>query len=255
MMAGKIALRVQPLLALCSLLLSVGMLSCGNRNEGNTLIAGNGEPHARIRLEEVIPGAGGWTDSVQTGPEGSFRFALNLKETGFYLLRTGNGPYSILIVSPGDTLNLNWEPGQFPEQVVLKGPEDAVLLHEFHLRSLKRKTAVDSLQLLLESHRGDSLFVPLTLQTDSVFRAIWEEQREEGSRFIRSHPSSIGCLIVLDFTFGARKVLTLDEDLELYKMADSALSAQYPGNRHVVSLHSRITDFERDQKLAPAGKR
>lgn len=236
---------------LITILVVLICISCDRPKHGTTLISGHfiDGPGIRLILEELIPEGTVPLDSLTTGRDGSFRFAVSPAEATFYLLKTGDGKMAVLTAAPGDTLVLECDPEAFPEKMVVKGPEDAILLADFYSFSYRQKARSDSLQAVLAAHNGDSLFASLTLKSDTLFRQIWETQRAFEKSFIEKHPSSLASLIAVNYSFGVRPVLSMEVDLHWYKLADSALTSRFPGNRHVEYNSKRIAGFERQMQL------
>jgi hypothetical protein len=233
------------------LFLVITLTACSSGQRGSTVISGtlSGGQKVRIYLEELDPMGTVPVDSVTTDTGGSFLFEVSPKEAGFYILKTGNGGMTVITVAPGDTVHITCDHVGFPANITLTGPEDARLLNEFYSFTSRLKAQSDSLQEVLGSHRGDSLFVPLTLKYDTLFQRIWAAQREYEISFLDKHMASFASLIVVNFSFGVRPVLSMEEDLKYYKSVDSALTVNFPGNRHVEYNSRRIADFERQQKL------
>ena len=225
--------------------------ACSGRKEGTALITGRftDAPGMQVRLEELVPEGTVVIDSLTTGADGEFRFDIAPKEATFYLLVIDNGTHAVLIAAPGDTVELICDGSAFPEGMIVKGPEDAVLLADFFARSNRRQAVSDSLQFILAEYSDDSLFVPLTLQFDTLFQQLWEDQRSDQITFLEKHPGSFASLIVVNYSFGVRPVFSMEEDMPWYRRADSALNARFPGNRHVVSNSERIAAFERQRQL------
>jgi hypothetical protein len=227
------------------------LVSCSQPKQGTAIIQGSfkGTSGVRLILEELVPGGIVPIDSLTTGTDGTFRFDVSPGEATFYLLKTGEGKMAVLTAAPGDTLELACDAEAFPEKMVVKGPEDAVLLADFYAFSYRQKARSDSLQAVLALHSSDSLFQPLTLKFDTLFRQIWEEQRTYEMSFIKKHPASVASLIAVDYSFGARPVLSMEEDLDYYLLVDSALTAKYPGNKHVQHFHKKIEEYTRKEQL------
>lgn len=233
------------------LLVLVSLASCRPEHKGTAVVTGRlpDGSGTMLTLEEIVLTGMPYSDSLKAGSDGFFRFDLSPKETGFYALKTADGRMTILILAPGDTLDIQGTWSGFPVSTELAGPEDAVLLHNFYRKGYARKAIADSLQAVLVENRNDSLFATLCMETDTIFDSIWESQRKDGIAFLREHPGSFASLIVVDYSFGVRNVLSMEQDLACYKAVDSALSIRFPGNPHVLFLHKKIADFERRQKL------
>jgi hypothetical protein len=238
------------------LILTATVIACSSGHRGTAVISGafEGGQKVRLLLEELDPMGTVPVDSALTNVDGSFLFEVSPKEAGYYILKTGDGRMTVITLAPSDTVNIRCSLNSFPENITLKGPEDARLLNEFYSFTSRLKKRSDSLQEVLVSHRGDSLFVPLTLKFDSLFQEIWENQRQYEISFLQTQPGSLSSLIVVNYSFGVRPVLSMEEDLKYYKAVDSALTARYPGNRHVEYNSRKIADFERQQKLREGAK-
>jgi hypothetical protein len=238
------------------LILIPTVLACNSGHRGSAVINGmfEGGQKVRLLLEELDPMGTVPVDSAITAADGSFLFAVSPKEAGYYILKTGDGRMTVITLAPGDTVNVRCAFDAFPGSITLKGPEDARLLNDFYSFTSRLKKQSDSLQEVLVSHRGDSLFVPLTLKFDTLFQVIWAKQRQYEITFLQKYPASLASLIVVNYSFGVRPVLSMEEDMKYYKMVDSALTAKYPGNRHVEYNSRRIADFERQQKLREGTK-
>lgn len=219
--------------------------------EGTALITGKiaGGQGATWILEELDPMGAAVLDSVTADAGGSFRFPVNATEAGFYILKTLDGRMTIITVKPGDTIHVTGDLPRFPGEVTVDGSDDARLLSEFYRHASRNKTLSDSLQSVLAYHRDDSLFTPLTLKFDSIFQQIWDDQRAFNCQFIRKHPSSFASLLVVNYSFGTRPVLSPDSDRAFYLTVDSALSIRYPGNRHVEYNKKNIAGYVRREQL------
>ena len=104
----------------------------------------------------------------------------------------------------------------------------------------------DSLTDLLHQHQYDDDYYQLTLSTDEIFGRIWEDQKSFERNFIDRHPGSLATLLVLDYAFGPRPVLSEQDDWDYYKKVDSVLMKKYPTNKHVLFHHKRMM---RDQSV------
>jgi hypothetical protein len=181
-------------------------------------------------------------DSVILDRGGKFSFSFNTGEPGFWLLRSSEGKVMVLLLNKGDRVELSGSAGDFPDHVILKGPEEALLLNDFFRFTRSNEHKVDSLEMLLVERQDSSDYYQLTQKLDTSFRQIWESQRNYEMAFIDNHPASLASLIVLNYAFGMSPVLSPDEDSAYYQKLDSTLSRQFPGNKHVKFHHRRIME-------------
>jgi hypothetical protein len=164
------------------------------------------------------------------------------KEPGFWLLKAPTGKILVLLMHPRDHIQLDGSALNFPDNVILRGPNDALLLHEFFRFTRQNEAEVDSLEMLLVERQDSSDYYPLTQKLDTAFRMIWEKQRKYELAFIAKHPGSLASLIVVNYAFGMNSVLNPDDDFTSFSTLDSALMKNYPENEHVKFHHQLILE-------------
>ena len=184
-------------------------------------------------------------DSVTLDREGKFSFTLILNEPGFWLLRARSGKILVLLLNPGDQVELSGKFAGFPGNVIMKGPQDAMLLDGFFRSTRQSEYEVDSLETLLLEWQDSARYYELTRNVDARFRQILERQRALEKNFINKNPGSLASLVVLNYAFGMNPVLNPDSDFAYYLKLDSALLRAYPGNKHVTFHHQRVLEFKR----------
>jgi hypothetical protein len=221
--------------------------SCQPQKEKRAFINGSFPDGAGVKLvlQEMDIKEIRSVDSVTAGIDGKFGFTLNQAEPGFWLLKAPSGKILVLVLRPGDTIELTGSFIDFPDNVVLRGPRDAMLMHEFFHYTRRHETAIDSLQLVLAGRQDSADFYTLTQKLDTSFRMIWEKQRMYEMAFIDTHPGSLATLIVINYAFGLSSVLDPDEDLAYFSKTDSALMKTYPDNKHVKFHHQRVKEMKR----------
>jgi hypothetical protein len=185
-------------------------------------------------------------DSVVPGLDGTFNFNPVVKEPGFWLVKAPSGKILVLLLQAGDVVELSGSARDFPDNVVLKGPQEAMLLDDFFRRTHVNERQVDSLEMLLVERQDSSDYYQLTQKLDTSFRQIWERQRNFEMVFIDNHLASLASLVVLNYAFGMSPVLSPEEDFAYYQKLDSSLSKNFPGNKHVRFHHQRVESQEKE---------
>jgi hypothetical protein len=193
-------------------------------------------------------------DSVIPDHNGQFSFSPVIKESGFWLLKAPSGKVLVLMLSPGNQVDLTGSAIDFPDQVIVKGPEEAVLLNNFYHHTRLNEKQVDSLDMIIADHQDSSDYYQLTQKLDTSFKQIWENQRNNEMAFINKNPGSIASLLVLNYAFGLSPVLSPEEDFGFYQKLDSTLSAKFPENKHVKFHHQRVLEIIRNTS-APSAPR
>ncbi|MEI7662402.1 MAG: DUF4369 domain-containing protein [Bacteroidota bacterium] len=236
-----------------ALLTLLFLFSSCNRPAGNQArITGNLTDQAGIKLvlQEMDTREIHLVDSV-TPEHGRFSFNPPVKEPGFWLLRAPSGKILVLMLAPGDNVDLAGSTTDFPDNILLKGPPETMMLHDFYRSTRVNERRVDSLEMLLIDRQDSSGYFELTQKIDLFFRQIWERQRTLETAFINAHPQSIASLIVLNYAFGMSPVLSPEEDLPYYQKLDSSLFMKSPSNKHVRYHHERVQEWLRKMR---AGK-
>ena len=183
-------------------------------------------------------------DSVNVGSDGTFRFIIRPIEPGIYALRFDPGQQVVFIASPGDTIDIIADQNNVTRSIKIEGNEESILLQTFYSYSNKNHRKVDSLQSIVEQHKNDPGFYQLTSQLDSIFATIWEEQRAYEKTFIRDYPGTLAALLVVNYHFGVRPVLSPDTDYSDFKKVDSGLMANYPQNKHTQLFHHWLKEIK-----------
>lgn len=185
-------------------------------------------------------------DSVVLGQSGKFTFCPVVREPGFWLLRAPTGKILVMLLSPGEQLDLTGSILDFPDRVAMKGSEEAMLLNDFFRQTRANERLVDSLEMLIAEWQDRDDYYQLTQKLDTSFMQIWESQRSNEIRFIENNPGSLASLVVLNYGFGMSPVLSPEEDFTYYQKLDSTLSVKFPVNKHVKFHHQRVQELKRN---------
>ncbi|MEI7896987.1 MAG: DUF4369 domain-containing protein [bacterium] len=232
------------------LLILTLMISCKNRVSETAVINGNFTDATALKLilQEMDTREIHTVDSIILDKSGKFTFQPDVKEPGFWLLKSRTGKILVMIIHPGDKIELSGNAEDFPDHITLKGPEESMMLNDFFFRTRLNELKVDSLEMLLVERQDSSDYFQLTQKLDTSFRQIWESQRTLEKAFIDGHPASLASLVVLNYAFGMSPVLSPEEDFNYYHTLDSALSIKYPHNKHVKHHHERVIEAELQMK-------
>jgi|WetSurMetagenome_2_1015567.scaffolds.fasta_scaffold277094_2 hypothetical protein len=193
-----------------------------------------------LQVEETKP-----FDSVAPGRDGTFSFSFVPAAKGFYLLKTEDGRMMVTIAGRGDSVKVTGNYNTLPEEVTVTGNPEVAALARFFTDSYRNRRKADSLQAVLSANQDDPGFAMLMIRTDSVFKGILEDQVLMETRFIDTHPDYLASLLVLNYSFGPRSVLTMEENFRYYAFLDSTLMRIYPDNPHIRYHHKRVEDYER----------
>ncbi|MCX6252688.1 MAG: DUF4369 domain-containing protein [Bacteroidetes bacterium] len=194
----------------------------------------------KIYLEEVDISDIRRIDSALIGNEGKFTFTGKPLDQGFYLLKLQDGQSINLLLQKNETISITGDYKKLPKVYLISGSPGSLLLKDFYHHSNKNRALADSLTDLLHKHQFDDDYYQLTLTYDDLFGKIWEDQKSFERNFIDQHQGSLATLLVLNYAFGPRPVLSEQDDWSFYKKVDSILMKKFPSNKHVLYHHKRV---------------
>ncbi|RLD68577.1 MAG: cytochrome C biogenesis protein [Bacteroidetes bacterium] len=147
--------------------------------------------------------------SSRIDSNGKFSISAKLDKTNFYKLKFNDEHYLILILNPGDKIDINADINNLytPE---IKGSENSALIY----------STFDAMQAY------DKKIEELT-------QKIEVEKKEYIRNLILDNLNSLSSLFFIDN-------LSIDEDIEIFKKLDASLSKKYPDNFLVMELHNKL---------------
>jgi hypothetical protein len=193
-------------------------------------------------LKEVIP-----LDSSNIGNDGKINFSHKTDQPGFYFLTFPGGRRIILLMKGGENLLLKGDLKEPFSDFTISGSKGSELLEGFFHATLKNKIRIDSIKRALRSKEGSEDFLRFSMTADSLFFRISGDQKKLEKDFIDRNPQSLASLIVLNYSFGPKPVLTMEEDLSYYQKL-TVLYRIYPKNKHVLFHLARVSLFMNNLK-------
>jgi hypothetical protein len=194
-------------------------------------------------VKETIP-----LDSARID-NGKINLFHKIEQPGFYLLIFPSGKRLTLVMKKGEDLFITGDITGPTSDFQLSGSPDSQLLQTFFRATMKNKNRIDSIKKVLLMHEGCDDFLRFSMMADSLFSRISGDQRKLEKEFIDQHLVSLASLIVLNFAFGPKPVLTMEEDLPYYLKLTSLFSF-YPKNKHVLFHLARVNLFLNHSKNA-----
>ena len=244
-----------PAKCVCFLLILLSFSSCSDHQRTDSSFTINGQfknaSGRKFVLQEIDLQDIKNLDSVICDDQGRFIFTYKPEDLGFYLLKTGDGKFITLLLKKGDNITITGDLKTFTREYNLTGSKEALLLKDFYDRTRVNKAKGDSLMQILKQHQYSPDYYKLTISFDTIFQHIWQDQKKLEKNYIDKNIKSLTALIVLNYAFGPRPVLSEDEDFDYYLKVDSSLMKVFPSNKHVIYHHKRIVEYKRrkDEKM------
>lgn len=234
------------------LLLGFAMLSCTGVSGNKTEILGTFfKPGAKLVLYKVMAKEPEVIDSTYVLDGGKFSFDVRLTEPTFLLLRYTSEKEIVLLMEPGEKVNM----------VITDTPRWLKYSVKGSLGSEQVKAVSDSLNhtlSLLDSMKlRYELKSKMNVNQDSLrhqfmdtVRYIVNKHRTFTRDFVKKYRQSLAVIVALNQQFDPRTfVLNSKEDFHLFQMVDSSLYKRYPTNDLVRMLHQNVTNYEQQQAL------
>ncbi|MBC8485594.1 MAG: AhpC/TSA family protein [Bacteroidetes bacterium] len=244
------------------ILIIIAIVSCYREKEtGLISITGSFPKYTGewLYLEELEVRNAVILDSVKINKEGKFVFNLEIEDAGFYILRINKENYLVLQLEKNETVKVNSNNNYFSTGYQVKGSPGSQLLMTFECFMTKQKQRVDSLAYVFKTSQGEPDFYDTKLKLDSIYMIVYNDQRKYVKEFIGKNSGSLASLIIINSKLGNNKVMDEEEDFIYFHRIDSALTINYPENKHTINHHNRVKEirqkkldsFIADEKLKP----
>ena len=197
---------------------------------------------SEVLLEEMGARAFIPIDTVVCDGSGFFEFNFSADQVAFYVLRYGTRNRATLLIEPGEELLFS---GSIKDESVysVKGSRDSELLKKLsdaHQKALRELAVISRSNMEI---MGDPAYASEKMELDRKFDSVTSEFRDYSLSFIHTNPESLAILVALYNLYGqGLPVFHPEEDLEVYRYVDSALSAHYSGFEAVDLLHAQLSE-------------
>ncbi|MBQ9638732.1 MAG: DUF4369 domain-containing protein [Bacteroidales bacterium] len=203
-----------------------------------------------IYIEELIPHDEPLLiDSLQLGPDGSFRLKHAVPYTTFYNVHVSPQDYVVLLVSPGDRITINGDYDHLSTSYTVEGSDGTRLLWDLQDFS---NIGVEELKeiVALNEHNKSTLsadsYEKAKQETDSLYRESFFKQRDYVLRFINNNRGSLTTLIALYKPFNVNHPLIRPErDFEVYESVLDGLehNPKLKSNPHVMHFRTTVEQY------------
>lgn len=237
---------------LLTVLLLTGIFTACQRHEPMQvssilgMIEGSGKKALRIAeldARALVP-----IDSVIPANDGSFVFALEVKEPSFYQLSTPLSDPLTLVVKPGDKIMVEGKADSLL-WARISGSEESLLLQRYLQVSRQRLDTAERLVKHLADRSSAPNFRMLRDSVSQALESLFQRQRNFTLRFVEEHPGTLAGLIAINQPFGRRSVLDPTADREIFLRFDSSLRKNYPQGKHALFFHQRMAELNKTEAI------
>ncbi len=192
---------------------------------------------------ELIP-----VDSTIIDNDDRFRFKGEIDQIRFMSLREDPINYIILIVFPGDDIEITADINNLQQSVAIKGSPESQLTAELNKMMHSTIMKMDSLSGYYRDNR-DQTGIDINQFREEIrnsYEKIADEQRQFTIDFITRNPGSLASLMALyQQTDPSSFVLGQEQDFKYYSMVDSVLINKYPDLEYTVTLNENVREMKK----------
>lgn len=181
-------------------------------------------------------------DSAVINKDGKIILSYAIDQPGFYILKFSTGGRQILVMNSGANIQIKGDLMMPTCDFIITGSNDSQLLQDFFKATSGNQQRIDSIKRVLSMHEGSDDFLRYSMTADSMFSSISANQKIIEKKFIDQNPNSLASLIVLNYAFGPKPVLTMEDDLPYYVKL-MKLFRTFPENKHVQFHIERVNLF------------
>jgi len=192
-----------------------------------------------IVLEKITAKGRTVVDSVTIESSGHFEMSGNLDAPDIFIFKLSNSNLALLLIAPKEKLIVSGDGLQLKDANI-EGSQGTGLLKQLDSKLAAVQLKMDSLSLLSNALADDADRAnKMRGLNDSAIKLI-DGYKSYLKGFIKDNSNSLAVVAALYQQVARQPVLSIEADLDVFKMADASLMKNYPKNIHVSNLHSNI---------------
>ena len=238
-------------LKLVVLMVIGSLLFFGCRKEPNRFSISGKISHAEgkvVYLEELLVSSSKVIDSTKINKEGSFEFKGTTSIPTYYLLKLNENKFITLLIDSLEDVVVEADIANFERDYSIKGSEGSLYVKILNDHLFDTKHKIDSLKSLINMYRGEANFERLKAQLEAESLRIKNEQIEFSKQFVMDNPFSMASVLALYQKFDNENFVI--NDIQVMRVAASALNSIYPQSGHVKALYQNTLQLLQEQKSA-----
>ncbi|MDD4214088.1 MAG: TlpA disulfide reductase family protein, partial [Bacteroidales bacterium] len=166
--------------------------------------------------------------------QGVFNILKDISTPDFYKLQFDNSNAIMMILYPGDNIELRTDASDFFNKLTIKGSEQTLQVYTNQKVISSAKQKLDSINNLLAREKFSSQYDSILIVSRLAYEQIELDKDKTLSSFILKNPCSLAVLFLIES-------LPLDKHINAYTGADSCLFLNFPDNFFVKNFHNSYT--------------
>lgn len=227
----------------------ITLIFAGCREDTNRYSISGRISHAEgkvLYLEELLVTSSKIIDSTRIDKKGEFEFRGITSIPTYYLLKFNSNKFITLLVDSLEQVVILADYANFEREYHVQGSEGSahVKLLNDHLNDTRHK--LDSLKSMKNLYRGNFDFEKLKLKFDEESENIRKEQIEFSKKFVMDNPFSMASVLALYQKFDNQNFVL--NDIQVMKVAASALNSIYPQSGHIKALYQNTLELLQEER-------
>jgi peroxiredoxin len=188
-------------------------------------------------------------DSAVVSEDGTFSFSRRVEYPSFYLLKTDETNFLMLLLEPGQNVEIKafHDSLNFPSGI--SGSKGTELMNEYNIKLQKTQNQLKKLYEVYVQNLGADQMATVMERLDSVAQVYLDDLNSYTKKYIDKNLNSLVSLVALyQQVAPGEYILHPEKDLEYYIKVDSSLSLLYPDYEPVKSLHEQVLGLVSDIK-------
>lgn len=221
------------------------LFSCGRKT--NFTISGQIEGGAgkMIFFNKLLLNSQVQQDSAKLDKKGKFMFKGRTSSPAFYLLKVSENNFITLLIDSTENCIITGPYKGFANKYKIIGSVGSEILEDLNSRFTTARRKLDSLHSIMESCKKDPLFTSKFNELQAQCNGIMTDHSNYVTGFVKKNPFSLACVYALYQKWNDNQYVI--NDLQLMKVAASALYSVYPGNEQVVALYQNTLEIIKEQ--------
>ena len=213
---------------------SLFIVNAFGQKQNNISIKGklNNNSYNKIYFERFSNAPARLDSAAITG--NSFVMNTYITETGFYDLKLAEDKSIILILSPGENVELTAEATNFQGPITLSGSPQSLLIYSLTGKIAMYQQKQDSLNKVYEQNKENPKVDSVVIKLREAFDRFADMQNKLINDFIYNHLTSLSGMLFINR-------LSMNEYSDTYAKYDSALVKTYPKYGFVRDFHEQVT--------------
>ena len=182
---------------------------------------------------------------------GSFRYKGKIEAAEFFILEFVSGLRIPVIAEPGDMITIKGNAMNPMSKYEITGNEGAkvlVALNDYMMESISLVDSLDEVVNRIQVENPEKLG-QVRMELTQIYQQQVEKHRKKLSELLRNNTDNMASILILPQRLGQRELVSVVDNIELFKELLEGLEENHPRSRHTAFLRSQIKRYEQGLKL------